>query len=135
MKQKIQTISKNKKTYYILGAVVLLLLLSLLLLLKPSSANVVGTYPDQQVGDYSFTNATISKEGETTTYKAKVENTSSTNKELSLIEIHLKNDSNQELEVLYGYIGESLASKEVRELTASIDKDISQATSVEYIIK
>lgn len=135
MTEKLQTMFKNKNTYYILGVVTLLLLLSLLLLLKPSRANPTGTFADQQVGDYSFTNATLTKEGQSSTYRVKVVNTSNTTKELSLIEIHLKDASNKELEVLYGYIGNSLNSKEIRELTASIDIDLSQATTVEYIIK
>ena len=135
MTEKLQTMLKDKKTYYILGIVVLLLLLSLLLLLKPSRANPTGTFPDQQVGDYSFTNATLTKEGQSSTYRVKVVNMSNTTKELSLIEIHLKDSANKELEVLYGYIGNSLNSKEIREITASIDIDLSQATTVEYIIK
>ena len=135
MTEKLQTIFKNKNTYYILGVVVLLLLLSLILLFKPSRANPTGTFPDQQVGDYSFTNATLTAEGQSSTYRVKVVNTSNTMKELSLIEIHLKDSANKELEVLYGYIGNSLNSKEIREITASIDIDLSQATTVEYIVK
>lgn len=135
MKEKVQALLKEKKTYYIGGAVLGCLVLLLLLVVLPSTkAEVAGNFPDQKVGNLAFQNGKLNIDGENSNYTVDVVNEGG-NQSLNLIEIHFKDNDQNELATLYGYIGSSINQKEKKTITTGVDMNLSKATTVEYIIK
>ena len=54
-------------------------------------------------------------------------------KQKEYIEIIFTDEKDQE-EKLIGYIGEEIKNEETREITASIDKDLTKSTKIKYSI-
>ena len=67
------------------------------------------------------------------TYTAKITNTNSNNYDLKYIEIIFKDENENETKLI-GYVGNTLEKDETKEIKSSIDKDITNAVSVEYNI-
>ena len=67
------------------------------------------------------------------TYTAEITNTNENSYNLKYIEIVFE-DSEGNKDTLIGYIGNVLESKETKEIKSSIDKDVTNAVSVEYNI-
>ena len=106
----------------------------LLILIGSSLASTESTIlKDQVVDNLSFENATLEYANNVSTFKVEVTNDNTEAYNLKYIEINFK-DSSDKVSKLIGYIGEVIASGETREITASIDKDITDSVSLEYSI-
>ena len=106
----------------------------LLILIGNSLASTESTIlKDQVVDNLSFENATLEYANNVSTFKVEVTNDNTEAYNLKYIEIKFK-DSEDKVSKLIGYIGEVIASGETREITASIDKDITDSVSLEYSI-
>ena len=124
--------SKNTKNL-IISAFVLGLGI-LLILIGNSLASTESTILKNQVVDnLSFENATLEYANNVSTFKVEVTNDNTEAYNLKYIEINFK-DSSDKVSKLIGYIGEVIASGETREITASIDKNITDSVSLEYSI-
>ncbi len=96
---------------------------------KPSD----GDFPNQVVEGLSFENANLKTEDGITTFTAEIVNESGNIITLKTININIKNASD-EIITLIGYVGEQLETNESKLITASIDKEITDASQVEYTI-
>ena len=67
------------------------------------------------------------------TYTAKITNTNENSYNLKYIEIIFKDENENETKLI-GYVGNTLEKDETKEIKSSIDKDITNAVSVEYNI-
>ena len=106
----------------------------LLILIGSSLASTESTIlKDQVVDNLSFENATLEYTNNVSMFKVEVTNDNTEAYNLKYIEINFK-DSSDKVSKLIGYIGEVIASGETREITASIDKDITDSVSLEYSI-
>ena len=124
--------SKNTRSLIISSLVLGLGIL--LILIGNSLASTESTILKNQVVDnLSFENATLEYANNVSTFKVEVTNDNTEAYNLKYIEINFK-DSSDKVSKLIGYIGEVIASGETREITASIDKDITDSVSLEYSI-
>ena len=88
---------------------------------------------NQEVDNLLFENASLEYENNISTYTVDVTNKQDNIYNLKYINIKIKNEENNEY-TLIGYIGDYLNSNETRKITASIDKDITDITSITYSI-
>ena len=92
-----------------------------------------GYLRNQTVDSLSFENANLVYENGITIFTVEVYNESGESYSLKNISINLTNDSN-DVTTLVGYIGEELETDEGKLITASIDQDLSNSTSLEYVV-
>ena len=124
----------NKKNIPILSIILVIVLGVVIYFVGPSVATKDSTIlRDQEVEGLSFTNGDLKVEKGISTLTVNVTNTNKETYSLKYIEIKVEDDKDNEL-VLIGYVGESIESNETKQVTASIDKDITNSTSLEYII-
>lgn len=124
----------NKKKITIISVLSLLVIGMAIYFIGKSVATVDSTILKNQVVDgLSFTNADLKVEDGISTLTVNVTNENKEAYSLKYVEIKLT-DSSDNIISLIGYIGETLSSDETRMITASIDKDVSTATKLEYII-
>ena len=124
----------NKNTRNLIISSLVLGLGILLILIGNSLASTESTILKNQVVDnLSFENATLEYANNVSVFKVEVTNDNTEAYNLKYIEINFK-DSSDKVSKLIGYIGEVIASGETREITASIDKDITDSVSLEYSI-
>ena len=88
---------------------------------------------NQIVDGLSFTDANLVYENGISTLTVNVTNTNKETYSLNYIEIKVTEESGNVI-TLIGYIGDSIDSEQKKIITPSIDKDITTATSLEYII-
>ena len=88
---------------------------------------------NQEVDNLLFENASLEYENNISTYTVDVTNKQDNIYNLKYINIKIKDEENNEY-TLIGYIGDYLNSNETRKITASIDKDITDITSITYSI-
>ena len=125
-------LNKIKIPAVILGSLLIVFLVVFLVgrtIADPNS----GYLRNQSVDNLSFENANLVYENGITTFTVEVYNESGESYSLKNISINLKNDSN-DITTLVGYIGEELETDEGKLITASIDKDLSNSTSLEYVV-
>ena len=125
-------LNKIKIPAVILGSLLIVFLVVFLVgrtIADPNS----GYLRNQSVDNLSFENANLVYENGITTFTVEVYNESGENYSLKNISINLKNDSN-DITTLVGYIGEELETDEGKLITASIDKDLTDSTSLEYVV-
>ena len=134
MKLKRIKMSKNKKI--ILGTLGgLVLLLGILGIIKSTFAIYDSEYLNVQiVDDLEFTNAFENYTDNIYTFNVEVTNTKEEEYKLKTIDVVFKDKNNNEIEILNGYIGDSLGSKEKKILSVSVDKEIKDIGSISYII-
>lgn len=134
MKLKRIKMSKNKKI--ILGTLGgLVLLLGILGIIKSTFAIDDSEYLNVQiVDDLEFTNAFENYTDNIYTFNVEVTNTKEEEYKLKTIDVVFKDKNNNEIEILNGYIGDSLGSKEKKILSVSVDKEIKDIGSISYII-
>ena len=134
MKLKRIKMSKNKKI--ILGTLGgLVLLLGILGIIKSTFAIDDSEYLNVQiVDDLEFTNAFENYTDNIYTFNVEVTNTKEEEYTLKTIDVVFKDKNNNEIEILNGYIGDSLGSKEKKILSVSVDKEIKDIGSISYII-
>ena len=124
----------NKKKIAIISVLSILVIGIAIYFIGKSVATVDSTIlKDQVVDGLSFTNADLKVEDGVSTLTVNVTNENKEAYSLKYVEIKLT-DSSDNIISLIGYIGETLSSDETRIINASIDKDVSTATKLEYII-
>ena len=124
----------NKKNIPILSIIFVLVLGVVIYLIGPSVATKDSTIlKDQEVEGLTFTNADLSVEKGISTLTVSVTNTNSKTYSLNYIEIVVR-DEKDNSDTLIGYIGETIDPNETKIITASIDKDITESKSLDYII-
>ena len=134
IKDKINKLTKNQKIG-ILGGVGVLLLVVLVISLVPSlSSTESGYLADQTVSGLSFESANLEVENGISNYTVEVTNDLEEEYSLKNINIVFKDSSGNEIETLLGYIGETLEVGETKLIDASIDTEITDVVSIEYVI-
>ena len=124
----------NKKYIPILSIIIVLVLGVVIYFVGTSTATDTSTIlRDQEVEGLTFTNANLSVEKGISTLSVSVTNTNKEAYSLNYIEIVVKDDKDNS-NILIGYIGETIEPNDTKIITASIDKDITNSTSLEYII-
>ena len=126
---------KNKRLAMLISGVLALLIIivSASMSLSVRLTNDSDLLKDQSVEDLKFKNAQINYENNVSKLSVEVENEKEESQTLKYIKIILK-DENEEETTLIGYIGEEIESKATKEISASIDKDITKNTSMRYEI-
>ena len=134
MKLKRIKMSKNKKI--ILGTLGgLVVLLGILGIIKSTFAIDDSDYLNVQiVDDLEFTNAFENYTDNIYTFNVEVTNTKEEEYKLKTIDVVFKDKNNNEIEILNGYIGDSLGSKEKKILSVSVDKEIKDIGTISYKI-
>ena len=134
IKNKINKLTKKQKIG-ILGGVGVLLLVALVISLVPSlSSTESGYLADQTVSGLSFESANLEVENGISNYTVEVTNDLEEEYSLKNINIIFKDSSGNEIETLLGYIGETLEVGETKLIDASIDTEITDVVSIEYVI-
>lgn len=124
-------IKKNKIPTLVVG---LILLVGVVVLIGRSVADPnTGYLRNQLVDGLSFENATLVHKDGITTFTAEVYNENGVVYQLKNVSINLTDESGNET-TLVGYIGENLEINEGKIITASIDDDLSDSVSLEYVI-
>ena len=124
----------NKNTKNLIISALVLGLGILLILIGNSIASTETTIlQDKVVEGLSFKNANLEYQNETSTFKVEVTNQNTETYNLKYIEI-IFTDENDASTKLIGYIGENIEADETKEITASIDKDITNSISLDYSI-
>jgi hypothetical protein len=124
----------NKKIIPIASIVLVMVLGIVIYLVGPSVATKDSTIlKDQEVEGLTFTNADLNVDKGISTLSVSVTNTNKEAYSLNYIEIVVK-DEKDNSDTLIGYIGETIESNETKVITASIDKDITESKSLEYVI-
>ena len=133
MEKKIKVwIEKRKKPIIIIGSIFIIMIVTFLIgrsLADPNS----GYLRNQSVDGLSFENAELVYENGITTFIAEVYNESGDVYSLKNISIQLTDEADK-VTTLVGYIGDSLDEEEGTYLKASIDQDLSDIVSLEYVI-
>ena len=126
---------KNKRLIKLITGImaIFLIMVSASISLSVRLTNESDLLKDQKVEDLAFKNATITYENNVSKLSVDVENEKEETQNLKYIKIILK-DANEEETTLIGYIGETIESKETKEIVASIDKDITGNKTIEYEI-
>ena len=134
MKLKRIKMSKNKKIMLAtLGGIALLL--GILGIIKSTFAIDDSDYLNVQiVDDLEFTNACENYTDNIYTFNVEVTNTKEEEYKLKTIDVVFKDKNNNEIEILNGYIGDSLGSKEKKILSVSVDKEIKDIGTISYKI-
>ncbi len=124
----------NKNTKNLIISALVLGLGILLILIGNSIASTETTIlQDKVVEGLSFKNANLEYQNETSTFKVEVTNQNTETYNLKYIEIIFTDENNTETKLI-GYIGDKLDSEETKEIVASIDKDITNSTKLDYSI-
>ena len=135
---KFEILNKFTKNQKIIGIMIIFLFVGAIgfNLLKGSFASSdPGFLRNQTVENLEFNNASLVFENNVSTFSVEVMNAlDEDDYNLSTIEIIFKDSEGKEIENLLGYIGNSLEPKEVKILEASVDKEIANVSSIEYII-
>lgn len=95
---------------------------------------VVVTFPDTQVDNLSFTNASVTTENGSSQFKCSVTNVGTETISLSGIKVKLYDSNNTLLVTLDGFIGDNITPNETKTIDASHYEDLSSASRVEYEI-
>lgn len=132
MSKLMENFKENKKSLIILGILLLLAVITLILKITVADPNT-GYLRNQTVDGLSFEDAKLVYEDGITTFTAKVYNESGDTYNLKTISINLKGTDNKTT-TLIGYIGDSIDKDTGKYLRTSIDQDLSNSISLEYII-
>ena len=124
----------NKKKIAIISVLSILVIGIAIYFIGRSVATIDSTILKNQIVDgLSFTDANLVYENGISTLTVNATNTNKETYSLNYIEIKVTEESGNVI-TLIGYIGDSIDSEQKKIITASIDKDITTATSLEYII-
>ena len=124
----------NKKRIVILSIIgVLLIVVGIYFTGKTVATLDTTILKDQEVDSLSFTEADLKVNEGVSTYTVNVTNNNKEIYSLNYIEIKMVLEDDKEY-TLIGYIGNSIDVGETKAITASIDKDLTNAKSLEYSI-
>lgn len=126
----------EKKNKTIIKGFFLVVLCSIVLIsIGNSYSNVEGAYlNDQTVSGLLFSGASIDFEDGLTTYTVDVSNTLEEEYFLKNINIIFKDKNNKEIVTLIGYVGETLKVTDKKVLEASVDKELKDIETIQYIV-
>lgn len=134
IKDKFIKLNKKQKIG-ILGGIFCVFLVVLVISLVPSfSSTESGYLIDQTVSGLSFENPTLEVSNGISKYTVEVTNDLEEVYSLKNINIIFKDESGKEIETLLGYIGDTLEVGETKLIDASIDTEITDITTIEYVI-
>ena len=134
IKEYINKLSKTQKKM-IIGGIVVFLLAIVTIGIGVSMANTESGYLSvQTVEGLTFENAKLVYENGISTYTVEVVNDLEEDYNLNNINIIFKDGDGNEIVSLLGYIGNKLAVGETKLIDASIDQEITDITSIEYVI-
>ena len=125
-------LTENSKMFLI-GTFILVVGILLVVIGNSISTSESTILKNQVVDNLSFEHASLEYNNGVSTFKVEVTNDNLDTYNLKYIEINFK-DSNDNINKLIGYIGESIASSETKEIVAKVDKDLSSSTRLEYVI-
>ena len=124
----------SKKNKIILGICSIFIIGVAIMLLGVSySSTESGYLKDQTVSGLSFKNANLTTDNGVSTYTVQVSNDSEESYSLKTISIIFTDNSNNKT-ALSGYIGNELSASETKVMQASIDVELTDIVSVEYVI-
>ena len=131
--EKFKKIPKRTK---VIGLVCVFLLVGIIgfQIIRNTFANPETGYEVQTVDNLNFTNAQIEKVNDLTRFRVEVTNTLETTYNLKTIEVTFKDEEEQTIETLIGYIGDTLNGNEKKILEAYVDKDITNVSKIGYKI-
>jgi hypothetical protein len=118
---------------FLIGTFILVVGILLVVIGNSISTSESTILKNQVVDNLSFENASLEYNNGVSTFKVEVTNDNLDTYNLKYIEINFK-DSNDNINKLIGYIGESIASSETKEIVAKVDKDITNSVSLEYVV-
>ncbi len=101
---------------------------------KPNTVDNEDVVGDKEVGVFKLTKTSLVYENGSSTLITSVYNTSNETQYIKSFNIVIKDDSDNVMITLLGYIGEEIPSGDTRQITSSSDLDLSKAASVEYTI-
>ena len=87
---------------------------------------------DTEVDGLLISNVSLIGENGGCLYNATVKNNSGANKELKYVKIDVKDSDGSSMITLYGNLGSNIENGATKTMSASCDKDLSKATSIEY---
>ncbi len=87
---------------------------------------------DQEVGELKFTNTSLKVDDNYSTLVTLVSNPTSSDVEVRIFYIHVKDKDGNEIVKLEGYVGDVIPAGESREIISNADMDLSKAASIEY---
>lgn len=123
----------KKYELLIILSIILVLIFIIYIIGKSTADPNSGYLKNQTVDNLSFENAEIIYGDGISTFQVEVYNESDDIYSLKNISIKFTDKDNNET-ILIGYIGESLEKDEAKQIEASIDKDLNDSVSLEYII-
>ena len=123
-----------KQKITVIGLMGLTLLTIVVLKMGSTLADPNSNYlKNQEVDGLAFEDANVVYEDGKTTFTVNVYNYGDEEYSLKTININFR-DKDGNMNTLIGYIGDKLKVEEGRQLTASIDKDITNSINLEYVI-
>lgn len=138
LKTTISDINKNltkSQKKKLLGGLGCLFLAIILIGIGVSYSDPNSSYlSDQTVENLEFKNANLVYENGVSKYTVEVTNSLTTNYSLKTIDIIFKDSSGNEIENLVGYIGNTLTPGEMKLLDASVDKELTDIVTIEYVV-
>ena len=132
VKEKINGMTDEGKVVTLSGLFMSLILVVGLIGVSLSSPNST-ILNDREIEGLKIEEVNLEYNENESIYTAKVTNITDDSYHLKYINIDFF-DENDEKITLIGYIGESLEKNETKEIKASIDKDITNSTKLEYSI-
>ena len=90
---------------------------------------------DREVDGLKLTNASLTTVDGKSTLITLVENNTGSDYNLEYFDIYLKDENDNVVETLLGYVGSTIKNGEQKRIKSSTDKDISSVVKVEYEIK
>lgn len=134
---KIKELNSKKQILLIVNMVFILIVVSTLIYGFTFSLNSVNTFNgiklnDVVIDDIKLSDIDIVESDGITKYVANI----STKKEqnINYVRILFKDENNKTIVSLIGYVGESLTTKDTREINASTDADLTKTKAIEYEI-
>lgn len=134
VKELNKKLSKKEKISILGLGICLILVVSVLGIRTSLGSTESGYLSDQTVSGLSFEKASIEAGEGISRYKVEVINDSGSEYSLKNISIVFKDTTGNEITTLLGYIGNNLEVDEVKMIDASIDMEITDIGSIEYII-
>lgn len=100
---------------------------------EPSANTNEAVIGEQTIDGLKITNVTLISQGERATFSADVVNITDADIEAKSFNIIYKDEDGDEIVTLLGVIGYTIAPNESVTVTSSVDMDLSDAKSVEYV--
>ena len=100
---------------------------------EPSANTNEAIIGEQTIDGLKITNVTLISQGERATFSANVVNTTDADIDAKSFNIIYKDEDGNEIVTLLGVIGNTIAPNQSVTVTSSVDMNLSNAKSVEYV--